>query len=239
MNNMQTRRERVRQAAIDEIKSLAWDIANDNGLEEVTINAITKRMGMTPPAFYSYFKSRDALMKSLVFDAYKSYQQALEVARDGIPEENIAERIMAIFLAYRQWSITHPVSFGLFAGRLVAGFNPPEEEIVIKAETIYMIFHSIFQDAWQKGVLKMPDDVLELPKPYKSLLKKFTNTLATNGPAGLSHIIIHIALLAHGTISMEISGRYNHLIDFSQLYSYQIIHELKKIGMNPKLNKTK
>jgi AcrR family transcriptional regulator len=233
---MQTRRERVRQAAIDEIKSLAWEIANENGIEDVTVNGITKRMGMTPPAFYSYFKSRDALLKSLVLDAYDSYQQAIEVARDSIPEENIVERIMAMFLAYRQWAITHKVSFGLFAGRLVPGFNPPEEEIVDKAEKMYKIFHSIFLDAWEKGSLRLPDDVSTLPKRYSSQLNKFTDALALKGPAGLSHIIIHIALLAHGTISIEISGRYNHLIDFSILYPNQIISALEQIGLNPKMD---
>ena len=86
---MQTRRERVRHAAIDEIKSLAWDIAHKKGIEDVTIHAITKRMGMTPPAFYSYFKGRDELMRSLLYDTYEAYQQTMEAARDSIPEENL------------------------------------------------------------------------------------------------------------------------------------------------------
>jgi len=119
----QNRRERVRQAAIDEIKSIAWNVANTEGIEQVTINGIARQMGMTPPAFYSYFRSRDELLRELVIDAYGSFRQALVFARDEVPESNVGHRLFGVYRAYRDWAITNPGMFGLLAGRRVHGFR--------------------------------------------------------------------------------------------------------------------
>ncbi len=237
--SLQTRRQKVRQAAIDEIKSLAWDIANKKGLEAVTINAITNRMGMTSPAFYSYFKSRDALMRSLLFDTYDLYQKTMETARDSISEENVGDRIMILLLTYRKWAITHPAAFSFFAGRLTPGFYPPDEKIVKMSEKAFFIWQSAFYKAWEKGVLELSDHVLKLPKLYKMELKKFSDNLNMKIPTELIHIIIHFPILAHGLVSIELTGRYGYLIDFGQLYKQKIIHELKQIGIEPNLTSLK
>lgn len=229
------RRERIKQAAIDEIKTIAWELINEKGISNITINGITKQMGMTPPAFYSYFKNRDDLMKSLVLDAYEGYQQALESALHSIPEDRFAERIIELFMAYRKWAVTNPAAFGLFAGRLVPGFEPAEGRMVERADVLYKLFHNIFLNAWKGGVIKVYDDLSELPKSYQAQLKSLLSSLALEGPIGLVHVIVNIILLAHGTISMEISGRYNHLIDFSILYPNQLVSSLGQIGLNPKM----
>jgi len=232
---MQTRRERVRQAAIEEIKSLAWDIAHEKGIEDVTIHGITKQMGMTPQAFYSYFKSRDALMKSLLLDTYKIYQQEMEAARDSIPKENFADRIMVLFLTYRKWAIANPAAFGFFAGRLTPGFYPPDKKILKKSEKSISIWQSVFYAAWEKGVLKLPDHVSALPKAYQLELDNFLANLDMQMPEGLVHTIIHLTVLAHGFVSLELSGRFHYLADLEQLYTHQILLELKQIGIEPDL----
>jgi len=231
---MSSRRERVRQAAIEEIKSIAWKIINEQGITEVTVHAIAKQMGMTPPAFYSYFKSREALMKSLVLDAYESFQSALESARDSLPEEKMAKQILAIYIAYREWAITHPALFGLFAGREVPGFNPPEEDIVKKSDTMVAIFFEVYQKASKAGLLTTPDKRPPLPESYRTQISKLKQQLKIEIAEEVINSMIHIAFLVHGIISMEISGRYQHMLnDFSQLYVYQVSNELKKIGLDP------
>lgn len=230
---MTTRRERVRQAAIQEIKSTAWEIINEQGTADVTIHGIAKRMGMTPPAFYSYFKNRDELMQGLVLDSYDSYHQALKTARDSVPKEHIGRQIMAIYTGYREWAVTNPVSFGLFAGREVPGFNPPEKKIIQKAETSIKIFIVAYQNAWQQGLLKIPAHASPLPEAYRTQLSTYKSLFETQIPEELLDIIIHIGCLSHGIISMEISGRHQHLIkDLSQLYLHQISNELRQIGID-------
>ncbi len=230
---MQTRRERVRQAAIDEIKTVAWSIANEQGMGDVTVNGIARRMGMTPPAFYSYFKSRDELIKVLVIDSYRSFHHALETARDGVPETDAAERLYRVFMANREWAVVNPNLFGLFAGRTVHGFDPPESNVIEEAEKVYEIFVDLYFDAWQRGLLKILQQSLKLPKRYLAQLKKSTKKRKPDAPAEFVNLILNSACLVHGMISMELSGR---LVDLAGdpflFYQFQIVDLLSRLGLN-------
>lgn len=189
---------------------------------------------MTAPAFYSYFKNRDELIENLVIDAYESYQRALESARDQHSEKDPANRIMSVYLAYREWAITHPKLFGLFAGREVPGFKPPEGRIAEKAETMIRIFMSLFREAWDLDLLKKPDQALPLSEEYRLQFSSVRKKLELTMPMEIVDSVIHIAFLVHGTISMEISGRFKHVTeDFSVVYRYQVANELARIGLKP------
>lgn len=229
---MMNRRERVRQATIDEIKAIAWEIVKESGPDEVTVNGIAKKMGMTPPAFYSYYKSRDELIKSLIIEAYKSYQDALIAARDGKPESDIAGRIYSVFMAYWNWAIENPNFFGLFAGRTVPGFNPPEDEILREAETVYEIFNDLYKAAWRSGQLRMPASGYDIPESYRVLLEKVNQRQEVDAPVEFINIVLNTACLVHGAISMTLSGRFNQIIDSPFLfYQNQILDLLNKLGL--------
>ena len=66
--------------------------------------AIAREMGMTSPALYRYFASRDALATALIVDAYHSFAAALAAARAICPEDAHHERLLAVSRAYRAWA---------------------------------------------------------------------------------------------------------------------------------------
>ena len=74
----QTRRERIREATIDEIKSTAWKQVGETGAATLSLRAIAREMGMTAPGLYRYYKDRDALVTGLLIDAFDSFSAALE-----------------------------------------------------------------------------------------------------------------------------------------------------------------
>ena len=230
---MQTRRERVRQAAIDEIKSTAWEIANEHGMEDVTVNGITRRMGMTPPAFYSYFKSRSELIKALVIDAYRSFRSALETARDDLPEDDMAGRFYHVYLAYREWAVTNPNLFGLFAGRMVHGIDPPDPDVRIEAELVYEIFSQLFNKAWEQDLLNIPQMYPNLPEELKSEIRQSLEQRNLTVPLEIANLILSGACLIHGMISMELSGRLKDLTGNPLLfYQAQILDLLHRFGID-------
>ncbi|MFH2129107.1 MAG: TetR/AcrR family transcriptional regulator [bacterium] len=230
---MQTRRERVRQAAIDEIKSIAWDIATAQGIEDVTVNGIARQMGMTPPAFYSYFKNRDELIKSLVIDAYRSFRQALAEARDSVPAADSARRLYDVLIAYRHWAIANPALFGLFAGRRVHGFDTREPEIIEAAENVYSIFSGLYNDAWQRGILKPPKTSLDIPPAYAVQIREIARKRYLEASIETINLILHGGSLIHGMISMELSGRLSDLVgDPFLFYQFQVLDLLKKFGID-------
>ena len=60
------RRERRRQATVEEIKDTARRQIAQDGATSLSLGAIARAMGMTPPALYRYFENRDALVVALV-----------------------------------------------------------------------------------------------------------------------------------------------------------------------------
>ena len=69
----------------DEIKSAALRQLADGGPAGVSVNAIGRELGVSGPALYRYFPSRDALLAELAIDAYADLAAALDaaVARRG------------------------------------------------------------------------------------------------------------------------------------------------------------
>ena len=65
-----TRRERVREQTLREIEEHALAQVAAGGVAALSLNAIAKAMGMSGPAIYRYFGSRDELLAALVTDGY-------------------------------------------------------------------------------------------------------------------------------------------------------------------------
>lgn len=226
------RRERLRQATINEIKTIAWELIQTHGT--FTIKQITQQMGMTAPAFYSYFKSRDQLMEYLILGSLDSFHGALITARDRGTSSDIPLQVMHTLLGYREWAIANPIAFGLFAGRQVYGFDPVSEKISAAAEKGYHILFNLFDRAWQKSLIKLPK-LPVLPLSYKKQMLHLGRTYGLTSPEELIHLVIQTLSLVHGLISLELSARFNPVIqDGSGLFKFQMITALDHMGLHSK-----
>jgi len=228
---MITRRERLRQATIDEIKTIAWDLMQIQG--SITVNQITQQMGMTAPAFYGYFKSRDQLMEQLVMDSLDSFHQAIKTARDGGPSD-ISQQVINILLGYREWAIANPMAFGLFAGKKIFGMDSTSQRFSEKTEKGYHIFFNLFDKAWRLSLITIPQ-TLVLPLPYKKQMLKIKNIHGLSSPEEVIHHIIQVMALVHGLISLELSARFDHMIeDSAAIFKFQIVSALDQMGFSYK-----
>ena len=81
-----SRRDRVRAATVEEIKTTARRLLVADGPEAVSLRAIGRAMGMTAPALYRYFGNREELIKHVIADIFSELAddlQALEVAAEA------------------------------------------------------------------------------------------------------------------------------------------------------------
>ena len=95
-------RERYRAQIRDEIKQVALRQLAQLGPSGVSVNAIGKELGVTGPAFYRYFASRDELLTELVVDAYTDMAVALRSAADkasGTPARSSLEALARASIA--------------------------------------------------------------------------------------------------------------------------------------------
>ncbi|WNV88397.1 TetR/AcrR family transcriptional regulator [Umezawaea sp. Da 62-37] len=117
-------RARYREQVRDEVRAHAWEQIVEAGASALSLKAIAKKMGMTAPALYRYFASRDELLTELVLTAYQDLAEVVEaVPVDAAPETTL--RLLAE--ALRDWASTNPQRYLLVYGTPVPGYSAPPD----------------------------------------------------------------------------------------------------------------
>jgi AcrR family transcriptional regulator len=200
------RRDRVRQATVEEIKAVARAQMAAEGTAGVNLRAIAREMGMTAPALYRYFASRDDLVTALVVDAYDALADAMEAAVEAAGPGRHAERVRAAFAAFRAWGLAHPTGFALIFGSPIPGYVAPET--TRPAGLRYTdLLGRLLADAWADGALD-PDRIdLRVPPALARQVEAFQRR--RGGPA-LPAPVLAFGLGAwarlHGLVTLEVFG---------------------------------
>ena len=78
-----SRRDRVRAETVQEIKDAARKVLVEQGVDGLALRAVARELGMTAPAIYRYFSSREDLIENVVVDLYDELCDVMEAARDA------------------------------------------------------------------------------------------------------------------------------------------------------------
>ncbi|MFS8103154.1 TetR/AcrR family transcriptional regulator [Lentzea alba] len=133
METGQNPRERYRVQVRDEVKRHAWGQIATAGVTALSLNAIAKEMGMSGPALYRYFASRDELITALIRDAYRSLADTVRAAHEpGIDVVGLAAVI-------RAWALEDPHRYLLIYGTPVPGYHAPDEITAISNEILAVL----------------------------------------------------------------------------------------------------
>ena len=116
-------RSRFRSQVRDEVKTAALRQLAEGGPAAVSVNAIARELGVSGPALYRYFTSREDLLDALVLDAYGDLGTALADAAtgghgDGHPPE---QRLRSVGHACRRWAIAQPHRYRLLFAPVFPG----------------------------------------------------------------------------------------------------------------------
>src|SRR5215471_18433144 len=100
-----TRRSRVRAATDQDIRRTARRLLIDRGPEAVTLRAIARELGITAPALYRYYGSRDDLVQHLRLDVIADLATELSQEISGLAADGTAQ-LFAICRGFRRWALT-------------------------------------------------------------------------------------------------------------------------------------
>lgn len=152
-----TRRERLRAAALTEIKDVARRLLVTGGPHAVSLRAIAREMGMTAPAIYRYFPSLEALILELAGDLLDGLCAELTAARDAAGTAP-ADQLGAACRAFRRWSVGHPVEFDLVFGTLLPGINafPEDARDDDPDARLGHIFLAPLVELWRRAPVPVP-----------------------------------------------------------------------------------
>ena len=109
-----------------EVKQLALDQLATGGPQALSINSIAKALGVSGPALYRYFRSRDDLLTELILDAYTDLAAAMGAADD----------LTAMVAAYRGWAIAQPHRYRLLFAAPLPGYDAHDERLVAASQQV-------------------------------------------------------------------------------------------------------
>ncbi|HEX8033341.1 MAG TPA: TetR/AcrR family transcriptional regulator [Ktedonobacterales bacterium] len=207
-----TRRERKRLATYEEIRQTARTVMAAEGTAGVSLRAIAAEMGLTPPALYRYYASRDDLLTALIIEDYNALGEALEQTRDAHRERSSADQFYAVGLAYRAWAIAHPTDYELILGNPIPGYHAPAEITQPAARRGLGALLAILVSAWNRGELATPPEYAETPAAVEPVLEEWRRELGLDAPAAIFRLAVALWGRLHGLILLELFGHLGPLV---------------------------
>ena len=116
------RRERRRQATIDEVLGHAVQVMTEVGVGGLTVSELARRTGVRPPSLYKYFSSLHAIYDVLFARGTAATVDVVAAAVEGRPEG--VARLRAGTTALVRWAVENPALAQLLFWRPVPGFSP-------------------------------------------------------------------------------------------------------------------
>src|SRR5580704_7203268 len=129
-----TMRARYRAQVRGEVKQAALSQLAESGPAGLSVSAIGKQLGVSGPALYRYFASRDELLTELVIDAYHDLADALRAAASQPAGLEPLPRFEALARAYRSWALAQPHRYRLLYGPPLPGYDAHAQRLVDAAQ---------------------------------------------------------------------------------------------------------
>ena len=208
-----TIRERYRAQVRYEVKQAALAQLAQGGPAAVSISAIGKQLGVSGPALYRYFASRDELLTELAIDAYRDLAGALAAAsRAG---QGPGTRLAAAARAYRSWALEQPHRYRLLFGPPLPGYDAHAQPLIDAAQAAMNVLLGTLGEAGEQATAP--------PEPLASQLAAWAGPYDhLAGPAVALGAILAWSRL-HGFVSLEIAGNYASMgLDPARLFELEL-----------------
>ncbi|MER6425942.1 TetR/AcrR family transcriptional regulator [Streptomyces sp. NPDC001137] len=212
----ETPRDRYRAQLRAEIKERAWEQIAAAGAPGLSLNAIAKQMGMSGPALYRYFASRDALITELIRDAYRSLADTVRTAAASGAD------LAGLGRALRAWALDDPQRYFLIYGTPVPGYHAPDDITAIASE----IMQALLDAAHPTGKTVVTVDDGHPDTRLEAHLAQHRQWAADHPapPAALRRALLFWTRL-HGILSLELAGHFTGMgLDPTELYDNELRH---------------
>ncbi|MFL6143889.1 MAG: TetR/AcrR family transcriptional regulator [Labedaea sp.] len=217
-----TRRERSKADTDREIRQQARALLIERGSEAVTLRAIARKVGITAPALYRYYDSREDLIEHIRMDICTDLADELDVDLAGLPGSDVLGQVLAICRGFRRWAIAHPQEFSLvFASPAEPSARQDGELHILVPGTdpFGRIFLSVAGRVLTTMTLAAPpaDSVpIELRTDLDTFRTSLLATIADAGfqvseevlGVGVAYAILKFWVRLYGQIALEVFGRF-------------------------------
>lgn len=146
-------------------------LANDVGLENVTLKLVAEEFGIQTPSLYNHIKSLDELKKGLMLYGWKQLEKELLLAVAGVSGY---DAMRAMCYAFYEYATTNP---GVFNAML--WYNKfQDEETQSATKKLFVVLFKVM------GTLNLSDETINhLIRTFRGFLEGFA-LLVNNGAFG-------------------------------------------------------
>lgn len=195
----------LRAHIAQEIKDTARRLLVEGGHDAVKLRAIAREMGLTAPALYRYYDSRDALLTALIVDLYDELSETVRSARASADGDGF-HQLEECSKAFRSWALAHPSEYGLVFGSPVLSVEVVQNGTIDEAGRRFgMMFAETF--AVLAASLDRPLVAEDLSESYRQHLRTLAALWGTPDlPPELAQVFLSAWVRVFGLISMEVYG---------------------------------
>ena len=204
-----THRQRRREATRDEILEAARRLLVQSGLEQVTLRGIAAELGMTAPALYRYFASREALLESLIDTLYDELADILLAVRDADARGTLKAQFVATSREFRRWALTHRPEFGLLFGAPLPGVPTKD---VGTAPDRGMRFGHVWLELFAKLSRQHPEvvpDGRRVDPQLRRQLRDYHQLIGRAVSIGTLELFLSCWMRLYGAVATEAFGHLN------------------------------
>ena len=230
-----SRRERQRQATLDEIVQASRSLLGEPG--GLTLRAVAQKVGMTAPALYRYVDDYKALVRLIARDIDRETAALIRAARDSQPEDDPVARIICSAVAFRRWALENKPEFALvFANPLSTAEDHAE---VMTEEETGPVFSEMVWQLWLRYRFPLP--------PIDSLDPLIVETVDDPVFPGkleglpeeartLVWVLIQSWARLYGTVTLEVFGHCDpRVIDSAALFRSMLAGQAELFGITDEL----
>jgi AcrR family transcriptional regulator len=227
-----TRRERLFAATQAELSHAARELLVEGGTEAVTVRAVAERVGMTAPAIYRYFDSREALLARVCVDLYAELGQHLYAVRDSVPGESVADRLCRTARAFRLWALDHTPEFGLLFGAPIPGVvvDADEKHETMAGQSFALVWLELFGEIEREGTgMRWNRPV---PKGVAAQIDNFTCGAGIEIDTTAAMLYVYCWQSLYGGVATEVFGHMKWAVDDAEeFFEGRLAELLVRLGL--------
>src|SRR5690348_2661145 len=196
-------------------------------------------MGMTAPALYRYFGSREDLVKHVCGDIFTEIAAEIHTAIVEVAQASggdITTKLYAACGAFRTWALAHRPECGVLFGTPLPGSETMHDDVVDEcADKFSGEFLALLYELWTRYPFAVRGDD-EIEPGLAAQLARYRDGLAVDLPVGAILVFLRCWVRLYGLVSLEVFGHLGFALDDpSAMFDYTLaeLAELLGLGQRP------
>jgi AcrR family transcriptional regulator len=173
-------------------------------------------MGMTAPALYRYFGSREDLIRHVCGDIFTEIATDIRAAAARAAQEaggDVTAKLIAACREFRHWALGHREEFGLLFGTPLPGLEPLHNDETDKCAMEFgNSFMALFLELWLRHPFPVPADE-QIDPGLAAQLARYIGGLGVDLPIGAALIFLRCWVRLYGMVSLEVFGHLGFALD--------------------------